>query len=265
MSAVRIEMRTSSSACSGSSSGTCTSQAVLPLGHRVHVLDDREHAHDRVHRRGRGGHCLKGRRRADDIAAPSARDLAYLGSSSSMTEPVAWERWEGTIEYTFMAPLSRLVHLFGRAPSRSSTALVRASSCSSPSRVLGLHAGRELRGGVRGARDRVDLLHRRRHDDLGAAADLAGEGRAARLRRPGPDARRLGRLLPGERHAGVDAVAREDLAGDVRAARYRAAILDGAGSRGRDIWPLLDHRGRDADRAGDLQDRRAATRRSTGS
>jgi len=26
---------------------------------------------------------------------------------------VAWERWEGTIEYTFMAPLSRPVHLFG--------------------------------------------------------------------------------------------------------------------------------------------------------
>jgi ABC-2 type transport system permease protein len=30
-----------------------------------------------------------------------------------MTETVAWERWEGTIEYTFMAPLRRSVHLFG--------------------------------------------------------------------------------------------------------------------------------------------------------
>ena len=30
-----------------------------------------------------------------------------------MTETVAWERWEGTIEYTFMAPLRRPVHLFG--------------------------------------------------------------------------------------------------------------------------------------------------------
>jgi ABC-2 type transport system permease protein len=28
-------------------------------------------------------------------------------------ETVAWERWEGTIEYTFMAPLSRPIHLFG--------------------------------------------------------------------------------------------------------------------------------------------------------
>jgi ABC-2 type transport system permease protein len=30
-----------------------------------------------------------------------------------LTETVAWERWEGTIEYTFMAPRSRPVHLSG--------------------------------------------------------------------------------------------------------------------------------------------------------
>src|SRR5437763_9771518 len=30
-----------------------------------------------------------------------------------LTETVAWERWEGTIEYTFMAPLARSVHLGG--------------------------------------------------------------------------------------------------------------------------------------------------------
>jgi ABC-2 type transport system permease protein len=39
---------------------------------------------------------------------------AYLGIIFEIvTETVAWERWEGTIEYTFMAPLSRPVHLFG--------------------------------------------------------------------------------------------------------------------------------------------------------
>src|SRR2546421_2879780 len=39
---------------------------------------------------------------------------AYLGIVFEiLTETVAWERWEGTIEYTFMAPLSRPVHLFG--------------------------------------------------------------------------------------------------------------------------------------------------------
>ena len=40
---------------------------------------------------------------------------AYLGILFEfMTETVAWERWEGTIEYTFMAPLSRAMHLAGR-------------------------------------------------------------------------------------------------------------------------------------------------------
>ena len=30
-----------------------------------------------------------------------------------MGETIAWERWEGTIEYTFMAPVPRLTHLLG--------------------------------------------------------------------------------------------------------------------------------------------------------
>ena len=39
---------------------------------------------------------------------------AYLGIIFEiLTETVSWERWEGTIEYTFMAPLARPVHLFG--------------------------------------------------------------------------------------------------------------------------------------------------------
>src|SRR5215213_8923835 len=39
---------------------------------------------------------------------------SYLGIIFEiLIETVAWERWEGTIEYTFMAPLSRPIHLFG--------------------------------------------------------------------------------------------------------------------------------------------------------
>jgi ABC-2 type transport system permease protein len=39
---------------------------------------------------------------------------SYLGILFAiLMETVAWERWEGTIEYTFMAPLSRAVHLLG--------------------------------------------------------------------------------------------------------------------------------------------------------
>ena len=30
-----------------------------------------------------------------------------------MGETIAWERWEGTIEYTFMAPVPRITHLLG--------------------------------------------------------------------------------------------------------------------------------------------------------
>jgi ABC-2 type transport system permease protein len=32
-----------------------------------------------------------------------------------VSEAIQWERWEGTIEYTFMAPISRLTHLMGQA------------------------------------------------------------------------------------------------------------------------------------------------------
>ena len=39
---------------------------------------------------------------------------AYLGVIfETLTQTVTWERWEGTIEYTFMAPLSRSVHFVG--------------------------------------------------------------------------------------------------------------------------------------------------------
>jgi ABC-2 type transport system permease protein len=39
---------------------------------------------------------------------------SYLGIVFEiMIETVGWERWEGTIEYTFMAPLARPMHLFG--------------------------------------------------------------------------------------------------------------------------------------------------------
>jgi ABC-2 type transport system permease protein len=52
---------------------------------------------------------------------------AYLGVIFEvLTETVGWERWEGTIEYTFMAPLSRPTHLFGMGVFAVLYALVRA-------------------------------------------------------------------------------------------------------------------------------------------
>lgn len=32
-----------------------------------------------------------------------------------ISESIQWERWEGTIEYTFMAPVSRITHLLGQS------------------------------------------------------------------------------------------------------------------------------------------------------
>src|SRR5437867_7374355 len=52
---------------------------------------------------------------------------AYLGIIFEvLTETVAWERWEGTIEYTFMAPLARPIHLAGMGVFAIAYAIVRA-------------------------------------------------------------------------------------------------------------------------------------------
>jgi len=53
---------------------------------------------------------------------------AFLGIIFEIvTETVAWERWEGTIEYTFMAPLSRSTHLFGMGAFAVLYGLIRAT------------------------------------------------------------------------------------------------------------------------------------------
>jgi ABC-2 type transport system permease protein len=53
---------------------------------------------------------------------------AFLGIIFEfVTETVAWERWEGTIEYTFMAPLSRPTHLFGMGAYAVLYGLIRAT------------------------------------------------------------------------------------------------------------------------------------------
>jgi ABC-2 type transport system permease protein len=53
---------------------------------------------------------------------------SYLGIVFELLiETVAWERWEGTIEYTFMAPLTRAVHLLGTGVFAVLYGLVRAT------------------------------------------------------------------------------------------------------------------------------------------
>ena len=54
---------------------------------------------------------------------------AFLGIIFEIvTETVAWERWEGTIEYTFMAPVSRSVHLIGMGVYAVLYGLIRAAA-----------------------------------------------------------------------------------------------------------------------------------------
>jgi ABC-2 type transport system permease protein len=53
---------------------------------------------------------------------------SYLGILFEiLTQTVGWERWEGTIEYTFMAPLSRVVHLLGMGAFAVVYGLIRTS------------------------------------------------------------------------------------------------------------------------------------------
>ena len=168
---------------------------------------------------------------------------SYLGIIFEiLTETVAWERWEGTIEYTFMAPLSRAVHLLGMAAFAVIYGVIRTAAAVRRRRAVlraRVPAGR-LRRRARAAGRRLGVVRRHRHGHRRAAADLAREGRPARLHRPGHAARRLRRLLPGRGDAAVDAVA-----GHVSPATYalegiRAAVLDGAGlgELGDELWPL---------------------------
>ena len=177
---------------------------------------------------------------------------AYLGIVFEiLTETVAWERWEGTIEYTFMAPLSRAVHLLGMGAFAVLYGVVRTALLFAVVAVFfGLtFPDAELRGRARAAGRRLDLVRRDRDGDRGAAADLAGEGRPARLHRAGPAARGLRRLLPGRGHAGLDGVAGRDLAGDVRARghpRRRSSTAPGSARSATSSWPLARAR-RDLD------------------
>ena len=69
---------------------------------------------------------------------------AFLGIIFEfMTEIVAWERWEGTIEYTFMAPLSRFAHLFGQGAFAVLYGLIRATILFfAVAAFIGIHAPR---------------------------------------------------------------------------------------------------------------------------
>ena len=134
---------------------------------RLVHLDRREHAHDRLHREGHRG---PGRRAGRQPGRYEPADRSgRLGvprrpSSSSSWRRWPWERWEGTIEYTFMAPLPP-----PHAPRRHGRLLGAVRTAARDLPVHGvrvvlrpLGAGCGVHGRPRRPRDRLDLVPRDR-------------------------------------------------------------------------------------------------------
>ena len=237
-------------------------QALLPLGSRVHGLDDREHAHDRLHRARDTRHLGGGGEHAATALLIGATIWAFLGIIFEfMTETVAWERWEGTIEYTFMAPLSRLVHLFGQGAYAVLYGLIRATILFFVvAAFIGIHAPHANYAAALGLLALASLSF------IGvgimtSVLPLISPEKGAQLGFVCQGIMLVvsGVYYPVQRHAGVDAVDLEDLAGDVRAARLPG--LDHQRNRhgvGRRLAAADHRRPRDADRARRLPRRRAA-------
>ena len=148
---------------------------------------------------------------------------AYLGILFEfLMETVAWERWEGTIEYTFMAPLSRAMHLAGQGVFAILYGLLRATFlfviCGFVFFDLSMPDAQFAAAFV------VLLVASVSFIGIGMMMSVLPlispeKGHPARVHRAGHPARGVRRLLPGRGAAAVDAVDRDDLAGDVRSAR----------------------------------------------
>jgi hypothetical protein len=144
---------------------------------------------------------------------------AYLGIIFEiLTETVAWERWEGTIEYTFMAPLSRAVHLGGMGLFAVLYGVVRTALLFV---VIALFFGLHFSTADFGSALLLLAIASVSFIGLGMVTAvlplISPEARrAAGVRRAGPAARRLRHLLPGQHPARVDALDLDDLARDLR-------------------------------------------------
>ena len=194
---------------------------------------------------------------------------AFLGIIFEIvTETVAWERWEGTIEYTFMAPVSRPVHLIGMGIYAVLYGLVRAAAIFvAVVAFIGIHLPHANYSAA------VALLAIASVSFIGvgmmtAVLPLISPEKGTQL---GFVAQGLmlvvsGVYYPVERAAGLDAVDREDLAGDLRAARQPRLDPARRGSPlGRRLAVARDRRVLDPDRACWSSGPASATRSSTAS
>ena len=186
---------------------------------------------------------------------------AFLGIIFEIvTETVAWERWEGTIEYTFMAPVSRPVHLIGMGIYAVLYGLVRAAAIFvAVVAFIGIHLPHANYGAA------VALLAIASVSFIGvgmmtAVLPLISPEKGTQL---GFVAQGLmlvvsGVYYPVSRAAALDAVDREDLARHVRAARQPRPDPERGGARvGRRLAAARDRRAVDPDRPGGLPGRGA--------
>ena len=197
---------------------------------------------------------------------------AYLGILFEfLMETVAWERWEGTIEYTFMAPLSRAMHLAGQGVF---AILVRAPAGDVPVRRLRVPLLRPVIPDANYVAALVVLMV--------ASVSFIGIGMMMSvLPLISPEkGTQLGFVAQGtllvvsgvyypvEVLPGVDAGDRDDLAGDVRARRHPRGDPRGPGAHG-DVGRAVaadDHRrGLDPARPVGVLAAASSTPRSTGS
>ena len=147
---------------------------------------------------------------------------AYLSAIlDDMSLTIMWERWEGTIEHTLMAPVPRTVHLIGMSAFGVMHALVRTIL------IMAVRVAVLRRPAGRGRLGHRSCRYCRRERQPGGPRDIGrhlaalipGAGRADVVHGPGPRVAGLGRLLQRRRAAGVAAGCLCVLAGHLFAER----------------------------------------------
>ena len=169
---------------------------------------------------------------------------AYLRAVfANVGEMVAWERWEGTIEYTMMAPISRLAHMLGVSLFSIIYGLARSALLLG---VLALFFSVDLSNANLGGAALILLVGSVSFLGFGIMAAVLpllfperGEEMTFRdLFDPAPGLRGL---LSDLGPAGLDGAAGDGLAGDLCPRGMRAALLEGTPTLalGPSILPIL--------------------------
>jgi ABC-2 type transport system permease protein len=167
---------------------------------------------------------------------------AYLGIIFEfLTETVAWERWEGTIEYTFMAPLSRAMHLGGTGVFAVLYGMLRAVLLFV---AVALFVGLELGGANYAAAVVILLLASVSFFGIGmmtAVLPLISPEKGAQL---GFVAQGMLLVVSGVYYPVSVLPTWMEWISTISPATYalrgiRDSILDGAGVAWADVWPLL--------------------------